>query len=177
MTSSEDEGSIEEIDVSALSFEFLGEQVPVTVSATVTPGEAQMALECTQFTSWVARCEKSYRDKQFKMHGVEIQSVDPFGQRGVGFVKINAHCTLLEGGVEREHRLKGICFLKGDSVAILVALHCEDGNVYSLLVEQARVPIGQISALELPAGMIDDEGKQGNILCSSYLDAREILVS
>jgi hypothetical protein len=53
-------------------------------------------------------------------------------------VKINAHCTLVEGGQERDHRMKGICFLKGDSVAILVALRCEDGEVYSLLVEQPR---------------------------------------
>lgn len=58
--------------------------------------------------------------------------------RGIGFVKINAHCTLIEGGVEHEERLKGICFLKGDSVAVLVALHCEDGSVHSLLVEQPR---------------------------------------
>lgn len=53
-------------------------------------------------------------------------------------MKINAHCTLVEGDVEHEQRLKGICFLKGDSVAILVALYCEDGTVHSLLVEQPR---------------------------------------
>ena len=62
----------------------------------------------------------------------------PTSVRGIGFVKINAHCTLVEGDVEHEHRLKGICFLKGDSVAVLVALHCEDGTVHSLLVEQPR---------------------------------------
>ena len=32
-----------------------------------------------------------------------------------------------------------------------------DTHVYSLLVEQPRVPIGHASCLELPAGMIDDE--------------------
>lgn len=61
-----------------------------------------------------------------------------FGGSGVGFVKINAHCTLTEGGVEHSERLKGICFLKGDSVAVLVGLYCEDGTVHSLLVEQPR---------------------------------------
>lgn len=58
--------------------------------------------------------------------------------RGVGFVKINAHCTLMEGDTEQTQRLKGICFLKGDSVTTLVALHCDDGTVHSLLVEQPR---------------------------------------
>ena len=79
--STSDEESIEEIDISALSFEFRGEQIPVTVLSTVTAAEAQMVLECKQFTAWVARCEKTYANKMFKMHSVEIQSVDPFGHR------------------------------------------------------------------------------------------------
>lgn len=157
MANSASEEETEAIDISTLSFEFRGEPIPVTKASTVTPGEAQMALECKQFTTWVARCEQTYGNKLLKMHSVEIQSVDPFGKRGVGFVKVNAHCTLIEGGVEHDHRMKGICFLKGDTVAVLVVLHCEDGTVHSLLVEQPRVAIGQISALELPAGMLDAE--------------------
>ena len=74
---------MEEIDISALSFEFRGENIPVTASSTVSAAEAQMALECKPFTNWVARCEKTYADKMFKMHTVEIQSVDPFGNRYV----------------------------------------------------------------------------------------------
>ena len=81
--STSDEESVEAIDISALSFKFRGESVPVTVSSTVTPAEAQMVMECKQFTAWVARCEKTYANKQFKMHSVEIQSVDPFGRRYV----------------------------------------------------------------------------------------------
>lgn len=61
-------------------------------------------------------------------------------------------------------RLPGICFLRGNAVAILVALFCDDDNhnhdessAYALLVEQPRVPIGSVSCLELPAGMMDDE--------------------
>ena len=61
-----------------------------------------------------------------------------YNDRGVGFVKLSAHCVLIEGDVEHAQRLKGICFLKGDTVAVLVALHCEDGTVHSLLVEQPR---------------------------------------
>ena len=79
--STSDEESVEEIDISALSFQFRGEKIPVTVSSTVTAVEAGMALECKHFTTWVARCEKAYANKKFKMHSVEIQSVDPFGHR------------------------------------------------------------------------------------------------
>ena len=79
--STSDEESVEEIDISALSFQFRGKQIPVTVASTVTAAEAQMALQCKQFTTWVARCEKTYANKMFQMHSVEIQSVDPFGRR------------------------------------------------------------------------------------------------
>lgn len=74
---------------------------------------------------------------------------------------------------EREKvRLPGICFLRGNAVTILVALFVDvdsDSYVddehnqqqhptaYALLVEQPRVPIGSVSCLELPAGMMDDE--------------------
>lgn len=79
--------------------------------------------------------------------------------RGVGFIKIKSDCTLGNDSIEAKchQRLPGICFLRGDAVSILVALHCsEDDSVYSLLVDQPRVPIGQVSTLEIPAGMLDD---------------------
>ena len=75
--------SHEELDIAALSFDFHGYKVPVTVVSTVTPVEARMALECPQFKAWVARCERDYEHKLLKMHSVELQSVDPFGNRCV----------------------------------------------------------------------------------------------
>lgn len=92
--SNTDEESIEEIDISALSFEFRGKQVPVSVASTVSPGEAQMALECKQFTTWAHRCEKAYGNKLIQMHSVEIQSVDPFGQRYVSHQLVVSLCWL-----------------------------------------------------------------------------------
>ena len=55
-------------------------------------------------------------------------------------MKIKADCTLIDGETHHEHRLPGICFLRGDAVAVLVALICEeeDGKVFSLLVDQPR---------------------------------------
>lgn len=82
--------------------------------------------------------------------------------RGVGFIKIKSDCTLENKSAEikSNQRIPGICFLRGDAVAILIALHCfEDDSVHSLLVDQPRVPIGQVSTLELPAGMLDDNSE------------------
>ena len=74
-------------------------------------------------------------------------------------MKIKSNCTLVDKETEHEQPLPGICFLRGDGVSIFVALHCDDGEVYSLLVNQPRIPIGRVSALEVPAGMLDDESE------------------
>lgn len=76
----------------------------------------------------------------------------------MGFVKIKADVRLIRDGVELDHPLPGICFLRGDAVAIFVILYCED-EAYSLLVKQPRIPIGRVQALEIPAGMLDSESQ------------------
>lgn len=142
-----------------LSFEFHNKKVPITfASPTVTFDAAQKAVKSDPFCQWVQRAASDDGNKNKKcleIHSVHIQNVDFFGSR-VGFVKIKADCTLKEGEKEYRDKLPGICFLRGNSVGILVSLFCvDDGKTYSLLVEQPRVPIGQASVLELPAGMID----------------------
>lgn len=140
-----------------ISFQFRGKDVPVTYHSSVGRTAASMAVESKPFRDWVANISRVREgDRAMEVHGVEVQSVDMFGPR-VGFVKLKSHCTLRDGAKHHtEHRLPGICLLRGGAVGILVALHCaDDGETYSLLVEQPRVPIGDVSALELPAGMID----------------------
>ena len=87
----------------------------------------------------MARCEKEKDGKRIDLHSVEIQHVDLFGSR-VGFLKINADSSLVDGKTKYTSRLPGICFLRGGSVAVLLALICEelDGEVFSLLVDQPR---------------------------------------
>jgi ADP-sugar diphosphatase len=77
----------------------------------------------------------------------------------------NSELQQLEG--DNSKPLPGICFLRGNAVSILVALFCstEDGakedEVYSLLTEQPRVPLGMPACLEIPAGMMDDADDSG----------------
>ena len=54
-------------------------------------------------------------------------------------------------------------------MAILVCLQCQD-HFYGVLVEQPRVPIGQVSCLELPAGMMDNDD---TILGTAVQELRE----
>lgn len=123
---------------SDLSFVFRNRRVPVTFLPSISGQTARRAVDSEIFQTWSKRCEKENLGKKIEIHGVEIQHVDMFGPR-VGFVKIKANSTLVDGKTQHEHPLPGICFLRGGAVAILVALICrEDGEVYSMLVDQPR---------------------------------------
>lgn len=107
------------------------------------------------FQDWRSRL-----DPELKVDEIEIQSVDYFGQR-VGFLKFQARASLRS---RPDVCLPGIVFMRGGSVAILVVLRVleEDGTLrteeYTVLTEQPRVPAGASAFLEIPAGMVDDEG-------------------
>ena len=125
--------------MTGLTFPFRGQRIPVSYLSSICRETAQRALESNLFKTWVARCEKEKDGKRIDVHSVEIQHVDLFGSR-VGFVKINADSSLVDGRTKYTSRLPGICFLRGGSVAVLLALICEelDGEVFSLLVDQPR---------------------------------------
>ena len=141
-----------------LSIRFRDCDVPVTHPAGVSRHLVEMALDSEIFQTWKARTEKQVSNKKIVLHGVEIQSVDMFGSIRVGFVKLKADASLCINGVETQSKIPGIALLRGNAVAVLVALFCcDDGQVYTILVDQARIPIGAVSCLEIPAGMIDFE--------------------
>lgn len=135
---------------------FRESRVPVKYPS-VSKECAEQAINCSMFKRWIERCEKVDGNKTMKVHEVEIQSVDMFGTRRVGFVKIKADVSLVVNGKEEPKKIPGIVFLRGDAVGILVTLYCENGKVYTVLVEQPRVPIGTVSCIEMPAGMIDSD--------------------
>jgi len=159
-------------DNATLTVPFRGQPIPVAyLGAGVTRDQAVQGLASQPFQSWLRRCETGTGNttKQLCVHAIEIQSIDFFGPRRVGFMKIKTHTTLTDGGGRDVHNndavlalhetpLPGICFLRGNAVSIFVALFCEDdGKVYSLLTDQPRVPLGMASVLELPAGMLDSD--------------------
>ncbi len=131
--------SILETMKSELSFLFRNRNVPVTILPSISSNVALLALDSELFKTWVKRCETEKDSKRIELHSVEIQHVDMFGSR-VGFVKIKADSTLVDGVTENKHQIPGICFLRGGSVAILVAMICKqlDDEVFSLLVDQPR---------------------------------------
>lgn len=139
-----------------LTIRFRDCEVPIT-HPTVSRELVEKALDSEIFQTWKSRTEKEVSNKKIILHGVEIQSVDMFGSRRVGFVKLKADASLCSNGVETQSKIPGIALLRGNAVAVLVALLCDDGHVYTILVDQARIPIGAVSCLELPAGMIDFE--------------------
>ena len=53
--------------------------------------------------------------------------------------------------------IPGISVLRGGSVSILINFKCEeDGEEYSIITIQPRVPTSSFLFSEIPAGMIDD---------------------
>jgi ADP-sugar diphosphatase len=87
------------------------------------------------------------------LHSILLQSVDMFGPSRVGFVKLCADVTW------HGKKVPGVCFLRGMGVGILVSLYClETEEEYAILVQQPRIPLGESSMLEIPAGMLDGSG-------------------
>jgi len=145
---------------------FRDTKVPVKHHPSVSKECAKEAIHCSKFQRWIKRCEKTVNKKAMKLDEIEIQSVDMFGKKGVGFIKIKADVSLIKVNGKQEEqeeeeepkKIPGIAFLRGDAVGILVALYCEeDCNMYTVLVEQPRVPVGTVSCVEMPAGMIDSD--------------------
>jgi ADP-sugar diphosphatase len=88
--------------------------------------------------------------KHFTLNFVVVQSIDMFGPKKMGFMKVHADIFDAQGS-----DLPSIALLRGGSVGILVVLRC-DGTEYTVITQQARAPIG-MKLLEIPAGMLDGD--------------------
>lgn len=105
----------------------------------------EKAMSCKKMQHWL-----SCLSDNLVIEKLDIQTVDMFGQN-VGFIKFNAtvKCNSLP--------IPGIVFMRGASVAILIILSLH-GEKFILCTKQARFPIGDSEFLEIPAGMMDEEG-------------------
>jgi len=132
-----------------------GKKVPLTHDESVKAETVSEVLKSfVPFKEWVQKMSDSKESSILSVNGVHIQSVDMFGPR-IGFIKFRADVLNKEGKM-----VPGITFMRGGSVAILVILKSKtDGKEYTVLTVQPRVPAGTAAFPEIPAGMLDGEGK------------------
>ena len=128
------------------------------------------------FTTWLSTLQESLALQQsnpshpffaspYALRSINIQSVDHFrggSDRKIGFLKLQAEISNDDG-----QELPGSIFLRGGSVSMLVVLRPSDVNperseyedeACVILTVQPRIPAASLSFVELPAGMIDQEG-------------------
>eukprot|EP01086_Lenisia_limosa_P007375 TRINITY_DN27054_c0_g1_i1.p1 TRINITY_DN27054_c0_g1~~TRINITY_DN27054_c0_g1_i1.p1 ORF type:complete len:257 (+),score=59.72 TRINITY_DN27054_c0_g1_i1:177-947(+) len=115
------------------------------------PCDLATIVDSANFLNWVRNMEKEQR---LHLESVQIQSVDMFGPRP-GFVKFTTR--VLESASLKSAPIPGIVFMRGGSVAILVILEC-DGQKFTVVTRQPRIPIGSFDMIEIPAGMLDGSG-------------------
>ena len=123
----------------------------------------QPAIESKPFQEWKESIEGH---KGLRVKKVTIQGIDMFGPR-VGFVKFKADVEL-DGQF-----VPGIVFMRGGAVAILVVLVSGDEE-YVVLTKQARVPIGEISYPEIPAGMLDGNGEFAGVAAKELKEEADL---
>ncbi|KAK7976145.1 hypothetical protein PG989_014608 [Apiospora arundinis] len=155
-----------------MSIKFYLEDLESSVPVTICPGASKPdgkpltkedVLSFRGFVDWkntllenlkLQQTEKdhTFHSSPFSLKSVEIQSVDWFGSR-IGFMKIKSILSNDDG-----KDLPGICFLRGGSVAVLIILRPRDSREDRMVVmtEQPRIPVGSLSFMEIPAGMLDE---------------------
>ncbi len=141
------------------SFNLDGFSQPIPVDLTENITKEQL-LDYRPFLDWVKTLKTSLasQDKTtYTLQSIKIQSVDWFGPKRIGFVKLLAD---VRNEQNEEDYLPGIVFLRGGSVAILMILRPtgSEHERWVVMVEQARIPVGTLSFLEIPAGMLDGNG-------------------
>jgi ADP-sugar diphosphatase len=134
------------INLNTQIFEFLNHQIMSDFVTSELPANlVQKVMESKKMVNWL---EKLSPD--FEIDKLDIQTIDMFGPN-VGFVKFNAEVKC------KGEPVPGITFMRGGSVAILIILSL-GGEKFILCTKQARFPIGDSKFLEIPAGMMDEDG-------------------
>lgn len=129
-------------------------EVPVIADSPEISGEVlQMVVKCRPFQDWVQKVEA---DPILFIKEIVVQSVDMFGPR-VGFVKFRSSAVIDVGGSDGFIPVPGVVFMRGGAIGVLLILEC-DGEEFTVLTRQARVPIGSHDFPEIPAGMLDGNG-------------------
>ncbi|KAL9031054.1 MAG: hypothetical protein Q9196_000887 [Gyalolechia fulgens] len=141
-------------------------EVPINLPSDLYPDQL---LSFPAFKTWIETLQQSLATQAIESHAfhhdpyrlrkIDVQSVDFFGGKRLGFVKLQA-----EVSNECGEKLPGSVFLRGASVGMMLILQPDDVPERSeedkqvILTLQPRIPMGSLSFPELPAGMLDDSG-------------------
>ena len=123
-----------------------GLSVPVTASCAC---DLDSIIKSPNFTRWTESI-----DDELDVRSIDIQSVDYFGNKKIGFIKLKS--LVYKRSNPEGKNIPGIVFMRGPSVAILMVLHC-NGKKYTIVTRQPRVPIANSCFSEIPAGVFDGE--------------------
>lgn len=85
---------------------------------------------------------------RFDVRRIDVHDVIMFGPR-VGFIMAVADAR------HDGKPVPGAALLRGDSVSVLLVLHCPGAAPLTVLTREARIPIARPDLLALPAGMLD----------------------
>lgn len=130
------------------------QEVEVGGRTVIISGDSQslpQSLKHFYFQKWL----KDFDHAKMHIKAIAIQSADIFGDKVV-FIKFEVHAVDAVTGI----KIPGIVFMRGDSVQISVRVkNKETGQLFLLLIEQPRIPIGKYNMIEIPAGVLDPDGK------------------
>lgn len=147
-----------------MSFNLDGFSSAVPVVLTKEISKHQL-LNFPAFNTWITTLKSSlarqtepdhpFHNDPYTLRSITIQSVDYFSPTRIGFIKLSA---VVRNG--KNETLPGIVFLRGGSVAILMILRPSDSKTerWVIMAEQPRIPVGSLTFMEIPAGMLDNEG-------------------
>ena len=140
--------------------------VPINLTSDL---DKDQLLSFPAFKTWINTLQHSldiqknkshtFNAAPYKLRKIDIQAVDYFGGKRLGFIKLKAEISNDNG-----EKLPGSVFLRGGSVGMMLILQPDDvpanteDEKHVILTLQPRIPAGSLSLAELPAGMLDDSG-------------------
>jgi len=146
----------------SFNLDYFSPAVPVVLTKEISKHQL---LNFPAFHTWITTLKSSldrqtevdhpFHNDQYALRLITIQSVDYFSPTRIGFIKLSAVVRN-----EKGETLPGIVFLRGGSVAILMILRPRDSKTerWVIMAEQPRIPVGSLAFMEIPAGMLDNEG-------------------
>lgn len=147
-------------DGEPLSFQFREKNIFVIYNSSLSYGDVGKAVSSRPFQTWIKKTSRIVGSKSIELYGVEIQNVH-FVDGRVDCINMKVTSDLTDEDEEiKNEEIPGVCCLRDSALAILVELYCpEENKIWSLLVDQPRLNVGAISALELPIAFLDEDGE------------------